>query len=639
MRSLTHYGICILISVFITFELSAQSWKVYDESNSGLPDNTVKAIELDQSNKFWFATDGGGLASFNGTNWTIYDQSNAGISSNDLTDLAIDGSGVKWLGAGSQSGLIKFDGSTWQNFKPQNSGIPGNQVNALSIGNSGEVLIGMLVSGYVEYDGNNWDAYNSASSGLPGVPIFDIAVDNAGNRWIATFSGLAQFDGNNWQVYDTAGSGIPSNQVQTIALDNNGNTWVGTLLGGVAKFDGNNWTVFNQSNSGLPSIATTAIAIDDAGNKWFGTQGGGLAKFDGSSWKVYNRSNSQLPGNNINTIAVDTGGAKWLGTDGNGLAVLKGQGTAVQDTIKGTVRFNGDPLAEGQVSLWKRNLLEYNKVDSLKLNNTVNGQFTFEGVKPGDYIVRGAPDTASSIGDQFIPTYHKSTIFWLNAEMITATSNGKTFNADIDLVSPDDAKGPGSISGKIIQAGPGKRKGPGDPQGGIEVLALNDQGNPADFAYSNAEGRYKFDSLPLGQYTVHVEITGFDVNRKNVNLDSQSPRSDSLTFQIDKENDSVYSTNIKPQNKVSAIRSMEVYPIPAQNIVSVNFESKVDQSLIFNLKNNKGQTAKKQDWEVKNGLNQFQLDVSDLEPGFYFLQVYDPVNGMNSIHQKLIIRN
>ncbi len=39
-----------------------------------------------------------GLAKFDGTNWTVYNNSNSGLPDNVVVSIAIDGSGNKWIG-------------------------------------------------------------------------------------------------------------------------------------------------------------------------------------------------------------------------------------------------------------------------------------------------------------------------------------------------------------------------------------------------------------------------------------------------------------------------------------------------------------------------------------------------------------
>jgi ligand-binding sensor domain-containing protein len=75
------------------------NWTVYNNSNSGLPNNTVKAIAIDGQGNKWIGTNSG-LAKFDGVNWTVYNNSNSGLPDNNVLAIAIDGQGNKWIGTG-----------------------------------------------------------------------------------------------------------------------------------------------------------------------------------------------------------------------------------------------------------------------------------------------------------------------------------------------------------------------------------------------------------------------------------------------------------------------------------------------------------------------------------------------------------
>ena len=69
-------------------------WTIYDTDNSGLPDNYVRCIAIDNNNNKWIGTDVG-LCMFNGTNWTVYNTSNSGLPDNDINCIAIDNNNNK----------------------------------------------------------------------------------------------------------------------------------------------------------------------------------------------------------------------------------------------------------------------------------------------------------------------------------------------------------------------------------------------------------------------------------------------------------------------------------------------------------------------------------------------------------------
>ncbi|MDD2889485.1 MAG: T9SS type A sorting domain-containing protein [bacterium] len=237
---------CIFLFFVFIFSTSLSNcfaqysgWKVYNTSNSGLPNNSIYSLAI-EGNVKWIGTYYGGLAKFDDTTWTVYYTSNSGLPYDVITALAIEGS-AKWIG--TWGGLAKFDGNTWTVYNKDNSELRDNWVLALAIEESA--------------------------------------------KWIGTRGGLAKFDGTNWTVYDTSNSGLPDNWVLALAIEESAK-WIGTR-GGLAKFDGANWTVYDTSNSGLPDNWVYSLAIEGIA-KWIGTSDG-LAVYNDSIIGIEEQSN------------------------------------------------------------------------------------------------------------------------------------------------------------------------------------------------------------------------------------------------------------------------------------------------------------------------------------------------------------
>jgi ligand-binding sensor domain-containing protein len=128
--------------------------------------------------------------------------------------------------------------------------------------------------------------------------------------FFATLSGFGQ--SGPWTLYNTLNSGLPSDAVLAIGQDDNGIMWFATIAG-VASFDGTNWTDYTTTNSELPNNYVRDIFI--YGNeKWFGTINSGIVKFDDTTWTVYDTSNSGLTDNWILDINMDCAENLWIGT-------------------------------------------------------------------------------------------------------------------------------------------------------------------------------------------------------------------------------------------------------------------------------------------------------------------------------------
>ena len=299
----------LISMVFLTSH--AQTWVVFNTSNSKISDNQIQTINIENNGTLWIGSTYNGLMKFDGTNWTTYT-----IGNNSVRCFAIDKNNNKWIGTGTC--LSKYDGTNWTNYTSDNSGIAGSMTYSV-LCSGDEVWAGSGFSGLSKFiSPNNWTVYNSSNSSLPDNYVWCITQDANNNKWIGTiYGGLAKFDGTNWTLYNVSNSSLPNNQVRAITIDKNGELWIGTY-GGVARINGNTWTVYNTSNSGLPDNSVNDIKIDSKGNKWIATTDGGLAKFDGNNWTIYNTSNSILPVNFVRSLAISSDDVIWIGTD-NGL--------------------------------------------------------------------------------------------------------------------------------------------------------------------------------------------------------------------------------------------------------------------------------------------------------------------------------
>ncbi|HUS99704.1 MAG TPA: two-component regulator propeller domain-containing protein, partial [Candidatus Thermoplasmatota archaeon] len=82
-------------------------WKYYTKDNSGLLDNSVRAIAVDMNGVIWFGTTERGVTSFDGTNWKSYHTYNSGLVSNVINAITVDNMNVKWFA--TDKGVSSFD--------------------------------------------------------------------------------------------------------------------------------------------------------------------------------------------------------------------------------------------------------------------------------------------------------------------------------------------------------------------------------------------------------------------------------------------------------------------------------------------------------------------------------------------------
>jgi len=130
-------------------KFDGSNWTIFNESNSGLPYNRIRALTIDSNDNLWIGIHGEGLAKFDGTNWTVYNPSNSGQPGWWVISLAIDGSDL-WIGT-SYGGIATFDGSNWTVYDTSNSGLPDNWVHAVAVDRSENLWSGTWLGGLAAY--------------------------------------------------------------------------------------------------------------------------------------------------------------------------------------------------------------------------------------------------------------------------------------------------------------------------------------------------------------------------------------------------------------------------------------------------------------------------------------------------------
>ncbi|HVO75459.1 MAG TPA: two-component regulator propeller domain-containing protein, partial [Ignavibacteriaceae bacterium] len=312
MKNLFHFSFLAAFSIALLFSnLKAQS-KMWENYIAGGKKFTAIAEE---NNFIWVGTDIGLIRVNKSSNELLFYDKSTGLPDNYITAIAIDDSGNKWIGLAGLSGavgfgLAKFDGVNWAYFNTGNSPLPSDQIAALFIDKEKNLWIG-CTSEYpylVKYYMGNWVIYDINNSALPNRVITSITEDSS-SIWIGTHGGLVKFDGINWRLYNPQNSDIPSGIINDIAVDNANKKWIG-MFGGLAVFNDSVWVAYNQDTL---FNEINDISIDKNGNFWLGTYNG-LIKFDLNNWTIYDKENSAIPADEVDVLLIDRDNYKWLGT-------------------------------------------------------------------------------------------------------------------------------------------------------------------------------------------------------------------------------------------------------------------------------------------------------------------------------------
>ncbi len=294
-----------------------------------------------------------------------------------------------------------------------------------------------------------------------------------------------------------------------------------------------------------------------------------------------------------------------------------------QEDLEGNVSIDPQTfIDQGFVVLYQQDSSDrYTKVAEDTIKFFDEGSFALRNIQDsGVYLLKAKLDTHSTYYEDYFPTYYGDTLFWKDADTLQLSGVGGSRFITINLVEGVGQSGDGTISGQVIEAGPGKRKGPGDPQGGVEVLAIGSNDEPYGYDETDSAGNYKIDSLPNGQYNVRTEIPGFQATEISVSIDQNNQTADSTDFSVDKEEGKVDPTTYL--TFTDERQDLQLYPNPADHRINIEISDNTNaKQLNLEIRNMAGQKIITQSFIQGN--NQMKLKVDQLNKGVYIVQLKD----------------
>ena len=201
--------------------LIQDSWTSFtiENTDGGLIDNWVYAIEIGENNNIWFGTEGG-LSLFNGKQWKNWNHKNGLGASYEIVKhdnrLATD----SFKGSHHSNQVINLPNTENVSYRP-------NYIVSMRLDQSNRLWIGTWGGGLSMFDPETQVFRNyTVKHGLPGNYILAIHEGSDGNLWIGSNKGLSKFDGTTFLNYSQT-NGLISDYVFSIEFDNDSFLWVG----------------------------------------------------------------------------------------------------------------------------------------------------------------------------------------------------------------------------------------------------------------------------------------------------------------------------------------------------------------------------------------------------------------------------
>ena len=313
--------IAALVAIFLFSSLAVfgqQAIVTFDGSNSPLPDNAVWDIAAGPDGTIWMGTDWG-LASYDGSNWQVYQTTNSGLPNDAIKSLFVEDTNRVWVGT-SIGGLALFDQGSWTVYNTSNSGLPSNHVRCMDMDDSGKLYVG-TDNGLGMFAQGAWTVWNLPDSGIGSNNIPSILVEGQDSMWLGTINaGLVHRQGNALDVFTLANSGITDNTVLRIVKDSGDDLWLATPANGLIYYYNLLFIPYHRNNSSNPALGHSSVILDQNEVKWASTLDKGLVRYESPDWRNFEVANSDIPEDFIRSLTIDpVSGNIWGGTQNSGV--------------------------------------------------------------------------------------------------------------------------------------------------------------------------------------------------------------------------------------------------------------------------------------------------------------------------------
>lgn len=310
-------------------------------------------------------------------------------------------------------------------------------------------------------------------------------------------------------------------------------------------------------------------------------------------------------------------------------------------TIAGSVLHNGNPVQDAMVYLmeWQDSarLSDLVVTDSSSVN--ARGDYQFRVPDSTFFMLKADVKRYQTDSFPFIPTYFKQdssgngVITWSRADSLVLNRNHYR-NADIHVWSANDfGQGQGFISGKVFKSDTSSSFGNLTPVTGEQVIIYDNDDSPLTTRVTDSKGFYEFPHLPLGTYTVKVEIPGMNAETKTVSLTEDDLSASETDFKV-LENIVKVRERTTTGLKEKGISGIRLYPNPVKDQLTVTLNNDINGLVVVRLRSVNGQILHRQSFQHQAAQTRHQLDMSSYARGIYMLQIKTP----NDVETKRILK-
>lgn len=241
--------------------------------------------------------------------------------------------------------------------------------------------------------------------------------------------------------------------------------------------------------------------------------------------------------------------------------------------------------------------------------------------EPGLYLIKAEVEG-------YVPTYYKSAVHWQDAIPVGVDDATVALVYDITMIPEDTNTGEGQVTGSVntgenVRMNIGTRNG--DGYEGAEIILTTLEGDPLKAVYTDENGEFVLEGIPIGTYYVVLEVAGLPQQRIEVTISQDQLIVEGLVFDLEAAGNDSTSGVISDQHI-----DFKLYPNPASDRIEIVFNGKNSTGSLFTIRDLSGKVIMAQVKSYNAG-EKIQFDVSSLNPGNMYILV---VQGKNDIGMK-----
>lgn len=242
------------------------------------------------------------------------------------------------------------------------------------------------------------------------------------------------------------------------------------------------------------------------------------------------------------------------------------------------------------------------------------GNFYFDNIPYGKYMLLSVPMTMEHIPGYYVANDFAS-LNWNDATIIGVDDATVALNYTImhkELVEGEegiaDFEGKINKRGGIVKEGNGKQSAQG--LSGVTVYLLNDKNEILDYKFTDKDGKFKFNKLAEGKYSLITDKMGY--YSSNTSFEIKYSEGVKITKSMEMEEDLTMSVEDE------VINNIKVMPQPANTNARIEFLSNVG-SVEASIIDQNGKLIEVLNLNANDGINYLDINTTNYSNGTYFV--------------------